>query len=110
MKKPEDYIDEYIVLSRGLIIVFLIWLLIMIFALSNMVSSINDDSEAIQQLQERLFLKPEIKIHEIDNILISYSCLLPISSVVYAKQEVNAIITGYSSTPDQTDSTPFITA
>jgi len=60
---------------------------------------------------ERLFLKDKGKVYDPpNNILISDNFLLPISSVIYAKQEVNAIITGYSSTVEQCDDTPFITA
>lgn len=69
-----------------------------------------NDNEAIYQLERKLFQKQEIEQKEVNNIIISDNFILPISSVVYAKEKVNAIITGYSSTKGQTDNTPFITA
>ena len=110
MKKNQDPIDQYFTLAKYFIIVLMIWLLVIILSLVGMVRNINDDSEAIDQLQRRIFQEQEMDQEKIDSIIRSGNFLMPISSVIYEKGKVNAIITGYSSTPDQTDSTPFITA
>jgi len=110
MKKPKDPIEEYLNNLNCFLIVLFIWVLFMFFIFVAIFFDIKDNIKMERYSQEQLFLKPEIRQHEIDNVVISNNFLLPISSVVYAKEEIDAIITGYSSTPDQTDSTPFITA
>ena len=56
---------------------------------------------------------PEKQLEGIDNeLIVGSNCLRAMANPIYLGNpyKVLGVITGYSSTPDQTDSTPFITA
>ncbi|MFH1423663.1 MAG: 3D domain-containing protein [Candidatus Nealsonbacteria bacterium] len=64
-----------------------------------------------------VFSEPEIALgsleyHNLDLLIVQENSLLPSSLLPTPKvaQTINVIITAYSSTPEETDDTPFITA
>jgi len=76
--------------NRILVAVILILGILWGVFISRMVRKSIDIYEEYENRQERLFLKPQVKEYETDNVIISHLCLLPVSVPVHERKIVYA--------------------